>query len=157
MTLAEGLKELENVKDGQKPKIISHLDLPNLDWFTKQVKILPAWMRPNSRFDLQSYYPENLPGMNIPQLFIKSAWAWTGLHGEDSLLSSVNINFGPGIFGPSFLSKRNLNSKRLSERILTSIHKSSALPAIGIKYSFQAGFWISTELCILRSCSRTER
>ena len=34
-------------------------------------------------------------GVNEPQFFVKSKGCWTGLHGEDCLLSSFNINLGP--------------------------------------------------------------
>ncbi len=49
-----------------------------------------------STYDSLSYVREHIPGMTIPQMYIKVPNVWTGGHEENLRMRSVNINHGPG-------------------------------------------------------------
>lgn len=49
-----------------------------------------------SEHDMLSYVREHIPGMTMPQMYIKVPSVWTGGHEENLRMRSVNINHGPG-------------------------------------------------------------
>jgi len=49
-----------------------------------------------SVYDCLSYVREHIPGMTIPQMYLKVPNVWTGGHEENLRMRSVNINHGPG-------------------------------------------------------------
>ncbi len=57
---------------------------------------VPEWMRPLSKNDMLRFSPQQVPGMNAPQLYIKVPGVWTGAHEENNCMRSVNICHGPG-------------------------------------------------------------
>lgn len=57
---------------------------------------LPETLHPNNKFDLLSYCEiNNMPGINEPQLYIKTTDNWTGYHLEELGMPSVNVCHGP--------------------------------------------------------------
>ena len=46
--------------------------------------------------DLQGYLRKHIPGMSVPQIYLKVAGCWTGGHQENLSLRAVNVNHGPG-------------------------------------------------------------
>ena len=86
-------------KDGldQKIKFAVNLDIGN---FKEQLKELhdkvPADVYCNRGNDLQGLLRKHIPGMSVPQIYLKVAGCWTGGHQENLSLRAVNINHGPG-------------------------------------------------------------
>lgn len=74
----------------------THLNISNFGAVSHTISKLPPLYRLDAQHDLQKYYLKKLNGLNEVQFFVKGNGAWTGLHAEDCLLSSFNINMGPG-------------------------------------------------------------
>jgi hypothetical protein len=81
----------------ERIKFAVNLDIGNfpdqlLELYTK----VPSWLYCNREEDLQSFLRRHIPGMSVPQIYLKVAGCWTGGHQENLSLRAVNINHGPG-------------------------------------------------------------
>ena len=83
-----------------KPNIIKYGVNIELDGIPEMKEELDKKFLPNimygSEYDILSYVRQNILGMTIPQLYIKTRGAWTGGHEENLRFKSININHGPG-------------------------------------------------------------
>lgn len=104
------INEYVNYQKSKKTMILqdtSHLDetikfAVNLDIgnFEEQLhelyKKVPPFIYCNRKGDLQGYLRRHIPGMTVPQIYLKVAGCWTGGHQENLSLRAININHGPG-------------------------------------------------------------
>lgn len=72
--------------------MVSNVDADAIPGLARHLQRLPGWLRCEASL-LRS---QHISGMTSPQVYIKSAGAWTGAHQENILASSININHGPG-------------------------------------------------------------
>jgi len=72
----------------------------DLKKFPELLKDLESCINPiinfGSVYDFLSFVREHIPGMTIPQMYIKVPKVWTGGHEENLRMRSININHGPG-------------------------------------------------------------
>lgn len=74
-----------------------NLDIGNFkEQLTELHNKVPSWLYCNRDEDLQGYLRKHIPGMSVPQIYLKVAGCWTGGHQENLALRAVNINHGPG-------------------------------------------------------------
>jgi len=59
-------------------------------------KALPDFLVWQGNHDLLSLLRQHVPGMDLPQLYMKVPGVWTGGHEENNRFRSININHGPG-------------------------------------------------------------
>ena len=57
---------------------------------------VPAELFANSNKDLCRFLRQHIPGMTIPQIYLKVPGCWTGGHQENLNMMAININHGPG-------------------------------------------------------------
>ena len=78
-------------------KFAVNLDIGNFEEQLHELyKTVPPWIYCNRKTDLQGYLRRHIPGMTVPQIYLKVAGCWTGGHQENLSLRAVNINHGPG-------------------------------------------------------------
>ena len=78
-------------------KFAVNLDIGNFEeQLSELYNKVPSWIYCNRDGDLQSYLRKHIPGMTVPQIYLKVAGCWTGGHQENLSLRAVNINHGPG-------------------------------------------------------------
>uniref|UniRef100_A0A1I7V3H5 JmjC domain-containing protein n=1 Tax=Caenorhabditis tropicalis TaxID=1561998 RepID=A0A1I7V3H5_9PELO len=78
---------------------IDLVDLKTPQRFEQQMKEigkLPHFLQPNGEGSLMKYGAGILPGVNMPQIYMKPPGARSSPHQENHLLKSININLGPG-------------------------------------------------------------
>lgn len=81
----------------KKIKFAVNLDIGNFrDQLLELYNKVPDWLFCNREADVQGYLRRHIPGMSIPQIYLKVAGCWTGGHQENLSLRAVNINHGPG-------------------------------------------------------------
>ena len=80
-----------------KIKFAVNLDIGNFpEQLTELHQQVPSWLYCNKPEDLQGMLRKHIPGMSVPQIYLKVAGCWTGGHQENLSLRAVNINHGPG-------------------------------------------------------------
>ena len=76
-----------------------NVDLDNEDEWSAELdtmrRHLPKWIWCRDELDVMSEIRQPVPGMNCPQIYMKSSGAWTGCHEENLRFHSVNICHGP--------------------------------------------------------------
>lgn len=78
-------------------KFAVNLDIGNFEeQLSELYNKVPEWIYCNRDSDLQGYLRKHIPGMTVPQIYLKVAGCWTGGHQENLSLRAVNINHGPG-------------------------------------------------------------
>ena len=78
-------------------KFAVNLDIGNFkDQMLELYRKVPSWLFCNQQDDIQGYLRKHIPGMSVPQIYLKVAGCWTGGHQENLALRAVNINHGPG-------------------------------------------------------------
>lgn len=78
-------------------KFAVNLDIGNFEeQLSELYNKVPSWIYCNRESDLQGYLRKHIPGMTVPQIYLKVAGCWTGGHQENLSLRAVNINHGPG-------------------------------------------------------------
>lgn len=81
----------------KKIKFAVNLDIGNFrDQLLELYNKVPQWLFCNREADVQTYLRRHIPGMSVPQIYLKVAGCWTGGHQENLSLRAVNINHGPG-------------------------------------------------------------
>ena len=81
----------------KKIKFAVNLDIGNFrDQLLELYNKVPPWLFCNREADVQTFLRRHIPGMSIPQIYLKVAGCWTGGHQENLSLRAVNINHGPG-------------------------------------------------------------
>ncbi len=81
----------------KKIKFAVNLDIGNFkDQLLELYNKVPDWLFCNREADVQGFLRRHIPGMSIPQIYLKVAGCWTGGHQENLSLRAVNINHGPG-------------------------------------------------------------
>lgn len=56
---------------------------------------LPTWLMCSGSSDFLGRVRQKIPGMTLPQLYVKVPGVWTGLHEENDCFRSLNCNCGP--------------------------------------------------------------
>eukprot|EP01138_Halocafeteria_seosinensis_P014876 gb/GECG01015186.1/.p1 GENE.gb/GECG01015186.1/~~gb/GECG01015186.1/.p1 ORF type:complete len:1141 (+),score=108.89 gb/GECG01015186.1/:1-3423(+) len=76
-----------------------NVDLDNQQEWGQELKVmkkhLPSWVWCRDELDIMSHIRQPVPGMNQPQIYLKTPGAWTGCHEENLRFHSVNICHGP--------------------------------------------------------------
>lgn len=86
-------------ESAKRIEFCSNMDLTSDSWLPQLAALqrcLPKWMRCCSSMDMLGLARQDIPGVNVPQVYVKVPGVWTGAHEENCRLQSINCNMGPG-------------------------------------------------------------
>ncbi|CAD8168236.1 unnamed protein product [Paramecium octaurelia] len=105
----------------------------NMQGWDKEInhlkQFLPKCLRPQGENDGLSYLRQEIDGVNIPQIYIKTDGVWTGGHQENLSVNAININHGPA--DCVWITVDNEHVQRLRQKVIelfeTDIFKNEGL------------------------------